>query len=112
MNQQLNYYNQNDLWGNGAEHYQIQMKKAIFNILPTDVSSILDIGCGDGYITNDIPEKYNVVGMDISEEALKYVTKKTKLGSIVEIPYKSNSFDLLMVNDILEHKIIVSIIYL
>ncbi|HAG11509.1 MAG TPA: hypothetical protein DCK76_09050 [Desulfotomaculum sp.] len=97
------YYKQSSIWGNKPDAYQLQVLFDILDVLPGDVESILDIGCGDGYITNSLPESLQIVGMDISEQALKYVRREHKVGSITNIPYQDTSFDLVMANDIIEH---------
>jgi len=97
------YYKQSSIWGKKPDAYQLQVLFDILDVLPGDVESILDIGCGDGYITNSLPESLQIVGMDISEQALKYVQREHKVGSITNIPYQDTSFDLVMANDIIEH---------
>lgn len=97
------YYEQEIIWGNGIHTYQEQVLKTILQVIPSDVETILDIGCGDGYITNVLNEKYKVTGMDISAEALKYIEGDTAMGNITDIPFPNNKFDLVMVNDVLEH---------
>jgi glycosyltransferase involved in cell wall biosynthesis/SAM-dependent methyltransferase len=97
------YYEQDSLWGNGADPYQVQVLADVLDILPDDVQSILDIGCGDGVITNSLPNHVNVVGLDISTEALRHVRRSTQQGSITDIPFEDRSFDLCMTCDVLEH---------
>lgn len=43
-----------------------------------DNSSILDIGCGCGYLTNKIYEsgRHNIVGIDLSDTSIKYAAAK------------------------------------
>ncbi len=98
-----NYYDQSELWGNPPEPYQVEVLADVLAALPGDVGSILDVGCGDGYITNALPDDREVVGLDISREALKYVKRETKVGSVVELPYGDRAFDLVMANDVIEH---------
>ena len=97
------YYTQEVLWGKGIKDYQYQVLKTIENVIPDDVDTILDVGCGDGYITNVLAEKYIVTGMDVSEEALKYIKCETCVGNIIDIPFPDKSFDLIVINDVLEH---------
>ncbi len=42
----------------------------ILNIIPESVKSIVDIGCGNGIITNQLSKKYHVVGVDRSQVPL------------------------------------------
>lgn len=63
---------------------------------------ILDLGCADGYYTNSISKVYpNIIGLDISKEAIKYAAKNYKdiifiVGNAKEIPIKNNSIDLVI----------------
>ena len=72
---------------------------------------ICDVGCGKGrYLNNlleDLPEnKY--CGVDLSEGVLKYITDERiekKQGSLTEIPYRNNTFDMVYTCEALEHAV-------
>lgn len=72
---------------------------------------ICDVGCGKGrYLNNlleDLPEnKY--CGVDLSEGVLKYITDERiekKQGSLTEIPYRNNTFDMVYTCEALEHTV-------
>ncbi|MCC5664231.1 methyltransferase domain-containing protein [Nostoc sp. CHAB 5784] len=98
-----NYFDQPEVWNNTMLLYQEQVLSDILAILPQDVESILDVGCGNGLITNALPELIRVVGLDRSEEALRYVSRETVLGEILQLPFADESFDLVMANDVIEH---------
>jgi glycosyltransferase involved in cell wall biosynthesis/SAM-dependent methyltransferase len=102
-NQTQSYFSQSNLWTEQIALYQEQVLADILAILPSDVVSILDVGCGNGLITNKLPESLEVVGLDRSEEALKNVQKETIVGDILNLPLKNQSFDLVICNDVLEH---------
>ena len=97
------YFEQIGLWGNDREFYQIQVLADILDLLPGNVSSVLDAGCGDGFIINSLPQELYSVGLDLSTEALKHVIRKKCLGSITNLPFPDSSFDLVMCNDVIEH---------
>jgi len=97
------YYNQSGLWGIKVDPYQIQVREDILNILPDGVRSVIDVGCGDGYIIKSLSEHIYVVGMDFSKKALSYIKKDVVFGSITDMPFLDLSFDLVMANDTLEH---------
>ncbi|AKG22716.1 glycosyltransferase [Calothrix sp. 336/3] len=100
---ELNYYNQSSIWNHQPEEYQIQLLADILSLIPQDTQSILDVGCGNGLITNALPDSIHIVGVDSSEEALKSVTKESYVGSITNLPFPDNSFDLVMATDVIEH---------
>lgn len=97
------YYGQDTLWGCPPETYQQQVQADILDLLPTGITTVLDVGCGDGYITNALPAHLHVVGMELSDTALTYVQRDRVLGSIAEIPFADGAFDAVMANDTLEH---------
>lgn len=96
------YYNQSQLWTDVAE-YQKNVLEDIRHFIPDDVTSILDVGCGNGFVINNLAGKYDCTGIDISETALAHVTVKKCIGSADELPFPDDSFDLVMINDVLEH---------
>ncbi len=98
------YYEQSSLWEQGLLDYQIEVIEEIKRIIPEDVKTVLDAGCGNGVVSNGLAGKYDITALDISETALRYVKASKKfIGSIDKLPFESNSFDLVMVNDVLEH---------
>lgn len=94
------------LWG--MKKKQI---KTLLSVLP--IRSIIDVGCGDGRLIDAIPSHVNYTGIDISptqiEEARKYIEQKKQnkvslvLGDVMKIPFSTNSFDVALACDIVEH---------
>ncbi len=73
-------------------------------LIPQDCSSILDVGCGDGRITNRLVSKYGrVCGLDSSEAALKHVESEKVLSGLDPLPFPDKSFDLVLCCEVLEH---------
>ena len=103
MQSESTYYGQDTLWGCAPEPYQQQVKADLLDLLPTDITTVLDVGCGDGYLTNALPAHLHVVGMELSDTALAYVQRDRVLGSITDIPFADGAFDVVMANDTLEH---------
>lgn len=71
-------------------------------------SRILDIGCGDGNVSQLYLPKGKVTGLDISPLALKLAAQKgikTVLHdlNILPLPFSANSFDVIILTDVLEH---------
>lgn len=72
-------------------------------IIPEDVKTIVDIGCGNGLITNILGESYHITGIDRSPEALKYVKTEKILASSDNIPLNDHSCDMVFSSELLEH---------
>ncbi len=63
-------------------------------------STIIDVGCGEGYYTSEISKINNIeiFGVDISKDALKYAAKSVKncsfaVASAFSLPFAENSAD-------------------
>lgn len=74
-----------------------------------DIGSVLDLGCGDGFFLESLgPEFKKVKGLDISEKAVQKVRNKDIDAEVFDfasgpLPYENNSFDTVVMLDILEH---------
>lgn len=78
----------------------------ILNHIPSDVKAIIDIGCGDGAITNELAkESYKVTALDISKEALQHLTPDIKsfVANASQTPLRDNYADLVFTSEMLEH---------
>lgn len=82
--------------------------KRIYNLLRHKPSPrVLDIGCGFGDLIAELQDKYNfsVAGLEVSRYAIKKarapVKSKIKKGSILEPPFKKNSFDAVICFDVI-----------
>lgn len=75
----------------------------LFEVMPEDVRSIIDIGCGNGLITNELNQKYDVLGVDINASKLKYVEGPSLQSSCDSIDRPDRSFDLVFSSEMLEH---------
>ncbi|KKN57650.1 hypothetical protein LCGC14_0560220 [marine sediment metagenome] len=82
---------------------------AVFKLLNRKPERILDFGYGDGQITNLLYKKgYNIIGLDKTISNFKNVTKifpevDFRLYDGINIPFEKNSFDTIILNDIMEH---------
>lgn len=87
------------------------IKKITASISVINFKSILDAGCGEGIILLNIEEQLqnkSCTGIDINENHIELARKNVTFcdfnyGSIYEIPFEANSFELVIANQILEH---------
>lgn len=86
--------------------------KTFFNFFKRcRAESVLDVGCGEGITLNKLTQMYpnlKAEGLDYSEEAIKigkqvYPNLKLIKGDIYKLPYKDNSFEVVLCNEVLEH---------
>ncbi|MBL6448334.1 class I SAM-dependent methyltransferase [Fulvivirga sp. 29W222] len=77
--------------------------KVIKQLIPKDVKTIVDIGCGNGLITNQLAATYDILGVDINPTKLKHVKTKTLESSCNKIELPDKSFDLVFSSELLEH---------
>ncbi|MEJ2633718.1 MAG: class I SAM-dependent methyltransferase [Calditrichia bacterium] len=75
----------------------------VLDFMPEDVRTILDVGCGNGILSNAFPERYQITGIDYSLEALRFVLGKKIQGSSDQMPVKNQSFDMIFSSELLEH---------
>jgi len=66
----------------------------------------LDVGCGLGYLIKEaVEEGIDAYGLELSRYAIENSIMKDRVlqGSITNIPYKSNTFDVVSAIDCIEH---------
>lgn len=98
----VQYFSQAKLWGQPV-HEQVMVARDLVRLIPDDVHTILDAGCGNGAVTNDISKSWSVVGCDISETALKNVAAPAVVADLCNLPFADDSFDLVLASDVIEH---------
>lgn len=82
----------------------------ITSLLPSS-TKILDMGCGAGFLTQDMARLgHEVVGLDLSEESLQIAEKLDETGRVsyiqadaAAVPFPDASFDIVCAMDLLEH---------
>lgn len=89
-----------------AGHYHPMRGKVaekLIQFIPSSCTSLLDIGCGEGYYTDYFSrelaknfEKYTVLGLDVSKAAIRYSAKRYKsvrfcVGTSHRLPFSDNS---------------------
>jgi ubiquinone/menaquinone biosynthesis C-methylase UbiE len=75
----------------------------VISLVPSDSNSILELGCGFGYICNRLTKNYNVIGIDFNISTLRHVTCGKVLASCEALPFNENYFDTIIVSELLEH---------
>lgn len=83
--------------------YELETHELARQIIPEDVRTVADIGCGSGAFTNTIVDRYQVTGIDFNEIALQSVKCDTIAAPITDIPAEDGRFDLAMAMQVLEH---------
>lgn len=80
-------------------------------IKPLSPKTILDAGCGEGFTMSKLAEfgvGKQIEGVEYSKDAITLGKKffpnlVIKQGSVYELPYEDNSFDLIVCTEVLEH---------
>ena len=96
-------YEQAALWERQAGAPFMEMKRVVVALASPDVERVLDVGCGDGAITNDLAPGRYVVGCDRSWEALRRLTVHAVRASCDKLPFDDRAFGLVVCTRVLEH---------
>jgi SAM-dependent methyltransferase len=97
------YFEQDTTWHDHIHPYQDQVLADLARAIPNGADSILDLGCGDGQLTNRLlPDRF-VVGVDRSAQAIASVTRPRVRSDATRLPFADRSFHTVVSNDVLEH---------
>lgn len=104
---EIAHYSKKELWEKLrlSESNRERIEKTA-DMIPGDVNSIADIGCGSGLFLNYIKKNFeipNLIGVDFSESAMQTVKTTKKVGEISSIPLEDDSYDLVSALEVLEH---------
>ncbi len=108
----INYYQKGvkrNLFQNFWHTQKINLAKKILN--KVDFKNCLDVGCASGYMVSEIAKTYpqaKYTGIDVYDKAIEYAKKtypkiKFKVASAEKLPFKNNSFDLILFYETIEH---------
>src|SRR5260221_13298060 len=92
--------------------YYVSLHKLILRLIKQyapvkSTLSILDAGCGTGRLAELMSKLGTVTGIDMSDEALKFAKRhglQVQKASVMKLPFKDNSFDIITSIDVLYHK--------
>lgn len=101
------YYESDDFWRDSLqdEANKNRIERTAL-LIPTRIKTFADLGCGNGVFLDFVKEnrpELDLIGMDRSATALKYVKTKTIQGSLNELPFADNSFDCTSCLEVIEH---------
>src|ERR1700682_485225 len=73
-------------------------------LIPNEVKSVLDAGCGDGRVLASRARGYHVVGVDVSYNALsREANRRRVVGVLTALPFSDGAFDLVLISEVIEH---------
>ena len=102
------YFDGDRLFGYGGYNYhprfwQATVKRFRDHYRLAKDASVLDVGCGKGYMLHDFKElmpNLTIAGIDVSEYAIENAIETVRpflqVGNSKELPYEDNSFDLVI----------------
>jgi SAM-dependent methyltransferase len=77
------------------------------DIIPNDVQSIVDVGCGNGIFVNYLAQASrnfkHLLGIDRSSIALRFVKADKVRANIDALPFRTGEFDLVACLEVIEH---------
>lgn len=103
------WYENSDPWSYEKNPDDLNRKALLLSVIPRKkYKKVLDIGCGNGFITNSLPGD-KIIGIDISSRALHYAKKNAPPHieylsySIFDLPFLGwgNTFDLIVITGVL-----------
>ena len=110
-NEELYYENNVELWKKELfleNEHQLKRFSTLHDLIPHSVTSILDVGCGNGAFFAYLEERnmqLKLMGLERSKIGNNMVVCHAPVhnGTIEQIPYGDNSFDLISALEVIEH---------
>jgi len=89
--------------GHDLSELELERITAIIGIIPPDVTTVLEVGCGDGRILQRLPKQLRAIGLDYSHSSVSRLPRGGVCASLEKLPFPDRSFDLLLCCEVLEH---------
>lgn len=105
LTQERKYYEREDLWNRPIDPANRNRIAATLRLVPDDAETLLDLGCGQGAVTNHLSPRVKTTAFDLSAEALGKVDPQAARvqGSGLQLPFRDKSFDLVLASEVIEH---------
>lgn len=108
MNTEQAYYENDDFWSGSLDNPVDRDRiERLTTMIPADVESLLDVGCGDGmfvhYLQAKLPGLRRIHAVDRSTTALRRVRTDKSQASIHELAFAPQSFHLVSSLEVIEH---------
>jgi ubiquinone/menaquinone biosynthesis C-methylase UbiE len=99
-----------ELSGRARHRQERRAQVTAFYLQPEEDDIILDVGCGEGFVTSHLLKAKLVIGLEISEDLIKIAKQKLNANNIqfiradaTAIPLRESSVDKVIMLEVLEH---------
>ena len=100
--------------GGALYHWHLrQFMHRLYEMLArTAPQSVLDAGCGEGFVTRFLREQnasWSLTGVDVSAAAIRYARRRPGrrvqyvVGDLYDLPFADGAFDTVLCSEVLEH---------